>query len=204
MEFIGDLERLLAQLWPLRVPIAIGALVVLVVLAFAIWQRGWYRIATGRPRAALVVAVLVLAIALPAGWVLGSPLFIRTELQEAPPTAVTATAGGVLLEGEFTGADDFHYGSGLAQLIETSPGELTLHLDDFSVLNGPDLFVYLSPDPNGWTEDAVLLGALKATDGSFSYAVPEGLDTADIGSAIIWCRAFSVLFASAPLEPVIA
>jgi hypothetical protein len=206
MNLIGDSERLLAELWPFRVPIASGFLIVLVIVGFVVWRQGWYRIALDRPRASIAVVVLILVIALPIGWYAASPLFIRTELQEEAPVAAVTDGSvdaplGVLLEGEFTGADDFHFGSGQAQIIETAPGELTLHLADFSVLNGPDLFVYLSPDPDGWTPDAVNLGALKATDGSFSYEVPDGLDAADIGSAIIWCRAFSVLFASAPLAP---
>jgi hypothetical protein len=50
----------------------------------------------------------------------------------------------------------------------------------------------------------VNLGALKATDGSFSYEIPPELSADDIASAIVWCRAFGVLFASAPLTPVAA
>jgi hypothetical protein len=78
---------------------------------------------------------------------------------------------------------------------------LTLVLEDFSVQNGPDLFVYVSPDPDGWTEEAVNLGELKATDGTFSYEIPPEVSAGDIASAVVWCRAFSVLFATATLEP---
>jgi hypothetical protein len=177
-------------------------LVVLVgVFLFVAWKRKWYRVIGAHPVASIVVLVLVLVIGGPIGWVLGSPLFSRTELVEEPIVASVETPATVLLEGEFTGADDFHFGEGHAELIQTAPGELTLSFSDFSVLNGPDLFVYLSPDPAVWTSDAVLLGGLKATDGSFSYEVPAGVDPADVRSAIIWCRAFSVQFAAAPLEP---
>jgi hypothetical protein len=67
------------------------------------------------------------------------------------------------------------------------------------VQNGPDLFVYVSSDPNGWNEEALNLGSLKATDGTFSYEIPDGISAEDIASAVVWCRAFGVLFASAPL-----
>jgi len=216
MNIFGDLERLLAELWPFRIPIGIGLIVILGVFLYIAWRRKWYQVALDHPRTSIVVVLLVIVIGGPIGWVLGSPIFTRTVLVEEPPAVAAvedgpepagqqaAGSGGVLLSGEFSGADSFHFGEGTAEIIEVAPGQLVLSLTDFSVLNGPDLFVYISPDPDGWTPEAVNLGGLKATDGSFSYALPEGTDPADIGSAIIWCRAFSVLFASAPLEPATA
>jgi hypothetical protein len=104
--------------------------------------------------------------------------------------------------GQFWGADDFHFGRGQAQLIETAPGRYTLRFDHFSVRNGPDLFVYLSPNEDGYADGAVNLGELKATDGAFNYDVPAGVDVSQFRSAIVWCKRFSVLFAVAPLEQV--
>jgi hypothetical protein len=100
----------------------------------------------------------------------------------------------------FSGADEFHFGRGTARLIETEPGRYVLRFEDFSVRNGPDLFVYLSPDPAGYADDAVELGRLRATDGSFNTAVPDGIDVTTARSVVIWCREFAVLFAVAPLE----
>ena len=74
-----------------------------------------------------------------------------------------------------------------------------LRLADFSVRNGPDLFVYLSPDADDYDDGALELGRLKATDGAFGYDLPPGTDPADFASAIIWCKQFSHLFAVAPL-----
>jgi hypothetical protein len=204
MNFFGDLERFFVDtIWPVRVPLAIVLVVGMAILAVVAWRRGWFTVARAHPRPVVVGLVLVLAIAGPLGWILGSPLFIRTELIEETPVAVaasTAASPNTLATGEWTGADDFHFGSGGAQLIENADGTLTLTLEDFSVQNGPDLFVYVSSDPNGWNADAVNLGALKATDGTFSYQIPPGIDAADIASAVIWCKAFGVLFASAPLS----
>ena len=104
--------------------------------------------------------------------------------------------------GEFTGADAFHFGSGRALLIETAPGAYTLRFEEFSVRNGPDLFVYLSPSAEGDADGSLNLGELKATDGAFNYDVPPGSDVSQFKSAIIWCRQFSVLFAVAPLSPM--
>lgn len=119
----------------------------------------------------------------------------------ASPTAVatpTPFAPSTIASGVFAGTDDFHYGSGTASIIETAPGLYTLRLEDFSVRNGPDLFVYLSPDAAGYTDEALELGRLKATDGSFNYELPPGTDPADFASAIIWCKQFAHLFAVAP------
>ena len=83
--------------------------------------------------------------------------------------------------------------------IETAPGRYTLRFEEFSVRNGPDLYVYLSPDAAGYADGALELGTLKATDGAFGYELPEGTDPSDFGSAVIWCKQFAVLFAVAPL-----
>jgi Electron transfer DM13 len=117
--------------------------------------------------------------------------------------APSPTAAGPTLTpprtGQFTGADDFHFGSGTASLIETAPGQWTVRFEDFSVRNGPDLYVYLSPDASGYSKQALELGTLKATDGSFNYEVPAGTDVAGLKSVVIWCKQFAVQFAVAPL-----
>jgi len=122
-----------------------------------------------------------------------------TAVRAATPAATEAPQfePRVLSQGEFHGADDFHFGRGQALLIETAPGQYTLRFENFSVRNGPDLFVYLSPDPGG-ISDALLLGDLKGTDGAFNYDVPAGTDISRYKSALVWCRQFAVLFATAP------
>lgn len=120
-----------------------------------------------------------------------------TASPTAPPTS-TPFAPSTVSSGAFAGTDDFHYGSGTASIIETAPGRYTLRLEDFSVRNGPDLFVYLSPVADGYADDALELGRLKATDGSFNYEIPPGTDPAEFASAIIWCKQFAHLFAVAP------
>ena len=77
-----------------------------------------------------------------------------------------------------------------------------LRLDDFSVRNGPDLYVYLSPEVDDYAKGALEVGKLKATDGAFGYDLPSGTDPADFASAIIWCKQFSHLFAVAPFGAV--
>lgn len=211
MNWIGDLERAFAtNLYPLRVPIAIGLLAAFVVAVYVARRRGWFAAARRHPARTTVLAIAVLAIGVPVGWYLGSPLFIRTALVEpAPiasdvaPAAPSAPAAAADLTpartGTFTGTDDFHFGNGTAKLIETSPGAWTVRFENFSVRNGPDLYVYLSPDPAGYGDGVVELGALKATDGNYNMDVPAGTDVSGIHSVVIWCKEFAVQFAVAPL-----
>jgi hypothetical protein len=69
------------------------------------------------------------------------------------------------------------------------------------VRNGPDLFVYLSPDAQGFGPGALELGTLKATDGAFNYVLPAGTDPGTFHSVVVWCKQFAVQFAHAPLSP---
>jgi hypothetical protein len=141
-----------------------------------------------------------------------SPLPTTTPpTPEAPPTS-TATVEPtaipeptpapfeprLLASGTLSGADDFHFAEGATLLIDSEPGRDVLRLENVSVRNGPDLFVYLSPSADGLDDGSINLGGLKATDGSFNYAIPDGVDVSQFAGVVIWCRQFAVLFATAP------
>ena len=218
MEFLGDLERAFAtNLYPLRVPIGLALVGSVVALVFIARRGGWLAAARRRPtRSALMLAIL-LVVLLPSAWYLGSPVFIRTSLIEPAPTVLPAVAATIVpptaapttgapptlratRSGEFAGADEFHFGRGTASLSETSPGRWAVRFEEFSVRNGPDLHVYLSPDADGYGDGVLELGALKATDGAFNYDVPAGARVTEFRSVVIWCKQFGVLFAVAPLS----
>jgi hypothetical protein len=226
-DLANDVARLAYEF---RIPLAVVSVAVLVVAAAVAQRLGWFSAARRHPRRTAVVVALVLAVTAPVGWYLGSPIFLRTSLVEAGPVASEATPGPVstpspapsvvasaaptapptpsptpfvamtLARGEFHGTDDFHFGRGTASVIEIGPGRHHLRLDEFSVRNGPDLYVYLSPDAEGYVDGALELGKLKATDGSFGYDLPDGTDPDDFASVLIWCKQFSHLFAVAPFE----
>lgn len=219
MDFIGDLERAFATtLYPLRVPIAIALVLGLIGAVWLARRRGWFAAARRHPARTSVLVLALLAVGLPTGWYLGSPLFIRTSLVEPAPLGPASPAPSVAIpsaapaastpaaplalerSGMFTGADEFHFGSGTARLIETAPGTWTVRFEGFSVRNGPDLYVYLSPDPGGYVDGVVELGPLKATDGDYNMAVPPGTDPRNLHSVVIWCKQFAVQFAVAALS----
>ena len=60
------------------------------------------------------------------------------------------------------------------------------------------MYVYLSTDKNA--VDFVNLGRLKANNGNQNYDIPPGTDLSKYDTALIWCKAFSVLFGSAELK----
>jgi hypothetical protein len=221
VDWLGELARdLIAPIYPLRVPIAIGTVVAVGALGLVGWRLGWFAAARRHPARTLTAALLVLAIVVPLGWYLGSPLFITTSLDEpAPPASASSSPPGAAAtpgptsrpstapmrtiagrSGAFVGVDEFHFGRGSATLLESPSGGWIVRFDEFAVRNGPDLYVYLSPDPAGYVDGAIELGNLKANEGSFNTEVPAGIDVTPIRSVVIWCKAFSVEFAVAELR----
>ena len=104
--------------------------------------------------------------------------------------------------GELMGADAFHTGSGQVLLVRAPDGSVILRFQDYEVRNGPDLFIYLTPDPGGdvFADGAIELSEIRATRGNVNYEVPADVDPSTFRAAVIWCKAFAVLFAHAELE----
>ncbi len=231
MDALADFGRTFFNaLYDYRVPIALATAVAVAVIAIVAWRRGWIAAARRHPGRSAIALAIALAVGAPLAWYLVSPIWIRTSLVEAGPTAAPSPASTsapsvssdaptapptsaptaqptpeptpfepvTVASGEFEGTDEFHFGRGTASIIEVEPGRYHLRLEDFSVRNGPDLYVYLSTAADDYADDAVEIGLLKATDGSFGYDLPAGIDPSRFRSAIIWCKQFSHLFAVAP------
>jgi len=92
-----------------------------------------------------------------------------------------------------------HPASGIARIVRDQ-GKTYLRYEDFTTINGPDLFVYLASDTKA--TEFVNLGALKATEGNVNYEIPPGTDLSKYPFALVWCRAFGVLFNSADLSAI--
>jgi hypothetical protein len=96
-----------------------------------------------------------------------------------------------------------HPAQGVASAIRLARGGRVLTLTGFDVDNGPDLRLYLvagRASDEGDVRDYVDLGALKGNRGDQQYELPRGLDLERYSTVVVWCRAFSVLFARAPLR----
>ena len=159
-------------------------------------------------------------------WYLGSPLFLRTTVNEPFPAPAAAAAvapagspgapgapsttsapattpsGPITIgRGELGYVDAIHNGTGSVLLIRTADA-LVLRFADVAITNAPDVHVYLSRETGGkWSEaTSHYVGPLKATNGSFNYALPVELDVTSYKSVVVWCRQFSVLVTWADLH----
>ena len=109
--------------------------------------------------------------------------------------------------GEFMDQDALHKGSGTATIYQTGDGSLLLRLENLDVTNGPDLRVLLAthpePDRRNDLEERgyVHLGKLKGNKGSQNYPIEDpNVDPDTVGSVVIYCMPFHVVFSVATLE----
>ena len=122
---------------------------------------------------------------------------LMQEEQQRIPNATTMP--NVLRTGPFIGVGDgIHNAEGIAKVFPLQDGSSILRIENLHVTNGPDLYVYLSPDKSA--SDFINVGKLKANNGNQNYEIPAGTDLSMYDTVLIWCRPFSVLFGSAELS----
>ena len=101
--------------------------------------------------------------------------------------------------------DIAHEGMGTATIYHLADGLRVLRFENFEVLNGPQLHVYLAPQttvPNsvGVELEGILdLGPLKGNIGDQNYNIPDEILLDNFQSVVIWCVPFRVPFNAAPL-----
>jgi electron transfer DM13 len=99
-----------------------------------------------------------------------------------------------------------HPGKGEAIVYRLEGGSRVLRLENLNIFNGPALYVYAvdAPDANDneTVEEAgfLNLGPLKGNQGNQTYALPAQFDPEKHRSISVWCKRFSVNFATAPLR----
>jgi electron transfer DM13 len=144
------------------------------------------------------------------GWYLFRPelLFVNRHVNEEVAQATGPTAAGApsaLAQGAFHSVA--HETRGTATILDLGGGKRILRLSDFVTSNGPDVRVYLVAAADAADNETVTkagfveLGALKGNQGNQNYDVPESVDLGKYRAVTIWCRRFSVNFATAPLAP---
>jgi hypothetical protein len=150
-----------------------------------------------------------------AGWYLFRPelLLVHKRVNEALPGATPAAAegradtGGTVPAALYTGRfhSVAHETHGSATIHGFPEGRRVLRLTEFATSNGPDVRVYLVAASDASDNETVKkagfveLGKLKGTEGDQNYDIPAGLDLTKYRAVTIWCRRFSVNFATAPL-----
>jgi hypothetical protein len=141
------------------------------------------------------------------GWYLFRPelLFVNKKVNEEEVASVGATVTRSLSAGQFHSVA--HETHGTATIQDVGGGRRVLRLTDFTTSNGPDVRVYLVAAADAADNETVTkagfveLGRLKGNEGDQNYDVPDDLDLTRYRAVTIWCRRFSVNFATAPLAP---
>lgn len=150
----------------------------------------------------IIVAIAAIVISLGSYTYLNVTRKATTIDQANRPTATQQMKeGDILKKGTFVDGDAIHKGSGQVKVIKTANGNI-LTFENFNVVKGPDLFIYLSKNVNAEQDkrpgEFVSLGALQNTSGDQVYKLPEKVE--DYGSVLVWCRAFGVAFTVANLN----
>jgi len=102
-----------------------------------------------------------------------------------------------VFEGRF-----LHPADGSVRVVEEDGKHYLVFSNEFSVLPGPALYVYLSSETRPGNADNVIqegfeIAKLKSSKGVQTYELPEGVNFDDIHSVVIVCKPFKFIFASA-------
>ena len=129
----------------------------------------------------------------------------KINMEAVEPMTEKMSEAMVLASGKFRDGDSFHKGSGDVSLYRLANGDTVLRFEDLDVTNGPDLHVLVSMHPDPMTKGELqnagysTLGQLKGNRGDQNYEVPSSVNPNSIGSVIIYCMPFHVIFSVAPL-----
>jgi hypothetical protein len=175
-----------------------GLSVALIACWMTLAAVGCVAVAWRRPGLRVPVIGAYLLTAVVAGVYLTRSMFVDDVVNERV-VRVTPRAD-LLARGTFEPVA--HSAAGTATAIRTAGGKRVLTLTNFEVDNGPDLRVYLVAGPardESEVDEFEDLGALKGNRGNQQYDLPGALDLERFTTVVVWCRAFSVNFARAPL-----
>ena len=83
--------------------------------------------------------------------------------------------------------------------------------ETFRIINGPDLYVYLSQSQNPLTLEQMMEGSLGAIEisiikgniGEQSYELPSDIDITQYNSVVIYSKQYNLLYSVAPIILVV-
>jgi hypothetical protein len=110
-----------------------------------------------------------------------------------------------IAEGNFRGVA--HQTRGIASVYKLPDGKNVLRFSAFETSNGPDVHVYLVAASDAADDETVKkagfldLGSIKGNIGDQNYDLPIDVDLNKYRAVTVWCKRFSVNFATAPLLP---
>src|SRR5215831_14424463 len=131
-------------------------------------------------------------------------LFVNARVNEAMPAGFANVSQTALSSGSFHSVA--HESKGTASIYRLADGKRILRFTNFETSNGPDVHVYLIAATDASDSETVKkagfleLGSLKGNIGDQNYDIPADADLAKYRAVTIWCKRFSVNFATAPLN----
>jgi hypothetical protein len=129
---------------------------------------------------------------------------IDTPIDEPPLEEMEADDARVIARGDFYEID--RRGEGTASLYRLGNDRLALRLTGFETAAEDDLFVWLSRASRPRTtveaeaKTHTVLRSLKSSAGNQNYLLPEGFDTQDLQSIVIWCEPVQQAYTAATLR----
>lgn len=127
------------------------------------------------------------------------PVVVEQKVDTAPKAGDTPEVPVIVSSATFSGVDAVHWARGAVDVVAINDEAKLTFKDDFEVAQGPDLFVYLSPNEAGQElGEYASLGKLKSNKGTQEYTLPQNYK--EYKTVVIWCRAFGVTFATADLQ----
>ena len=147
---------------------------------------------------------LELGVRTPDRWRLAVEQQVDTPIDEPPLEEMEADDARVIAKGAFYEID--RRGDGTASLYRLGNGRLALRLDGFKTAAENDLFVWLSRASRPRTtveaeaKTHTVLRSLKSSAGNQNYLLPEGFDTQDLQSIVIWCEPVQQAYTAATLR----
>jgi hypothetical protein len=142
----------------------------------------------------IIVSIIVLGI----GYYLISPLFINIKIDESIPSSSTKDVrdnqpapNEIEIKSAKVIGTTGHAASGFVRIVRDG-SDSYIRYENFKTINGPDIYVYLAKDLDA--KEYISLGRVKATEGNINYKIPEDINIEDYKYAMIWCKAFGVLF----------
>lgn len=130
------------------------------------------------------------------------PTSLDEEQQAMPELSTPITVAS----GTFQRINAIRWGQGTINIYRDASNALTMRLEDFRVLNGPDLRVYLSAadaprtseEMTAGSIEAVDVGSLLATNGNQNYTLPS-LDLIQYRSVVVYSQSLELVYTYAPL-----
>jgi hypothetical protein len=165
----------------------------------------------------IVIAVVLLAGAIPLTVYVIVPQFVRSKVVErapgAAPSSVSASAEAgqgaaaspaadtsrIIAAGDLKRINLVDFGTGRVLVLQVGFSRF-LRFENVEIGAAPAQHVYLSNRTDGSPGTFTDLGPLKATSGSFNYEIPAGVDITSVKSVVSWCLQFKTTVTYAVLQ----